>query len=259
MKLFFASISAVFLIFIASSFTTNSEPSLASLIREKAPNYSGEDLYKGLFQFRGEFAGKVKVSREMREALKKDISREDQQEINEFYDGVIASMKKVDPEFFYKFEKELKSKDLNRIERAFEDAAETSISALILSKHLKTTLTEKDQQILQELSTKHDLTDAKGLVSFVEDANEQTNLNIDLKAIKGFSVDNIGEPLSALTLYAGIVAVVGAAVMLAVLAANTVGVYAGVVAVQVMYIFTSATSSSQLDREKLVADLVEQL
>ena len=255
MKVLFATIASILLVAFLSAFGPSNSNHTDAVISE----YTGEELYKALFQFRGDFVSKVEGLNNTRESLIGGLEKKDIALLNEFYDNVNQTIKKVDPEFFARFEEEVKSKDFKRMEKAFEDAANVSMSALVLSGHFKNSLSDEEHQILLNLSKKYDLSTKKGLIAFSNMANEQTSLNIDVAKIEA------AETMSAVgqgaAIYAGYLAVVAAVVLNAALAAHAVAVYAGVALAQSMYVYNSVkwwgsyTVGDTLEKEKFMNDL----
>lgn len=257
MKVLFATITSILLIGLFSAFSSsNNTKNLDATTSE----YSGEELYKALFQFRGDFVSKVDGLNSTRESLIGGLEKKDIALLNEFYDNVNETIKTVDPKFFARFEKEVKSKDFNRMENAFEEAANVSMSALVLSEHFKNALSDEEHQILVGLSKKYDLATKKGLIAFSNMANEQTSLNIDVAKIEAAgTMSAVGQGAA---IYAGFLAVVAAVVLNAALAAHAVAVYAGVAVAQSMYVYNSVkwwgsyTVGDTLEKEKFMHDLV---
>lgn len=263
MKLLLVSISSILLVCI---FTAFNYVKIDSFKESERPNYSGEDLYKGTFQLRGEYTKEVPLLNAMSQTLNPENTEEIERR-NHFFDEVIENIKKVDPKFFNKFEEALKSKDHNRIEKMLAEAGRVSVSALVLSKHLnkEMELSSDEEQLLLKLAAKYDLTETKGLVSFFQEANDKTNLNVNIENIKGISFD-IEEGADA---YSSLVKAMNSrahtdldkgtgVVIQSVYAAQVVTIYC-LLHHTIRYIGTSVHADDKLIKEKFIVDVIETL
>jgi SdpC family antimicrobial peptide len=197
--------------------------------------FTGEDLYKGLFQFRGDFANQTQMTSDAKELINSKLTESDLRKVNKAYDDVVAGINTFDPLFFQNFQSDLYSGDFNKVEKALSGAAETSIAALISDKS-STELTDSEKSILRNLSEEYNLSDANDLKAFVVEANNRTRLDIDLESLEGFGGD-IDDPVALSTFYAAVVAVLVAAVLSLAVAVHAVVAYAGVVAAQAVYVY----------------------
>lgn len=93
----------------ASHYFTQSQKTQASALTK---NFSGEELYRGIFFFQGEAGKKINV-----EVAKQVEKAQSKPETKQFIDENIAYVKKQDPDYFKKLEQAIYIKDFVKVKQ----------------------------------------------------------------------------------------------------------------------------------------------
>lgn len=94
---------------------------------EVIDKYTGEEIFRALYFLQGELVNELPTSLALKESIAYiKLSRDEEKEINKFYDGLIADIKKADPNYFIDFKSKLEknSDDLYELETIYSDGLE---------------------------------------------------------------------------------------------------------------------------------------
>lgn len=100
----------------ASHYFTQPQKTQASALKK---NFSGEELYRGIFFFQGEAGKKMNV-----EVAKQVEKAQSKPETKQFIDGNIAYVKKQDPDYFKKLEQAIYKQDIIKVKKFIEQGRE---------------------------------------------------------------------------------------------------------------------------------------
>ncbi|UGU15381.1 hypothetical protein LS482_17070 [Sinomicrobium kalidii] len=102
----------------------------------ETPDYSGEDLFRGVYFLQGEAAHRIKS---YEDAILKinELDNEAQATLNDFYDDLIQEIKKIDPGYFDTFKEQMTSNNVYAIEHQLEEGREMLTKAGLQSEKYK--------------------------------------------------------------------------------------------------------------------------
>lgn len=119
----------VILTFIVSSCFQKEDLPSANLPTEE--NYSGEELFRGIFFLQGRVAQELNGLQQNLEQIEATMSLDENSRISygEFSDEIINEINEIDPEFFEKFHTQLKSDNYYVIELALDNSRNMIMAA----------------------------------------------------------------------------------------------------------------------------------
>ena len=218
-------------------------------------------MYKSIFFFQGEFGKQINSLKDINKQFE-NLDLEVTNTLNDFVVNIIKGINELDDSYFGELENAVYSNDVQSIENALEKGQQLTIVASTLHSNSKE-VKETEKSKLLSLAKTYDLSNESQFVSFMEDVNKNTSLNLDLNLIMNNVNDLKGDEAALVPIaYAAAVVSLFALAVTAAAAVNAVVAYAGVLAVEIAYAWTTAkwfgisSSEDKLLYEKLVSDLV---
>jgi SdpC family antimicrobial peptide len=216
--------------------------------------FTGEELFRGIFMFEGEVASRISYFDEMRNQLEALPANLKEQRIA-YTNEITSVVQDLDPNFFGELKTEVESDDLERIDSVMEKG-----SRLVLAAALNSSLGEQTSAV-EQLATeqldieKYDFNTTGGINSYLTDvANLMEIDGGPVQPAEPFGV--FLAPVVAVAIW-DVVAVVNYGAIV-----NTVGVgvfYAAVYAKVVFWPSRYRTNLLLLQRENIVVSIMENI
>ncbi|ELR72483.1 hypothetical protein C900_01478 [Fulvivirga imtechensis AK7] len=161
---------------VASSCSTEEEVS-------PEPEYSGEEIFRGLFFWQGPLAGKMEVLKPGAEQLATNMTKDQWAEYAQFSDEIVRQVNVIDPGYLAEFKRSMQSENLYEIELALQNAQSMFEAAGKRSSYaehfeLLTEIKDKNVDVNSEKFRNLDLTNAKDAEAFAKIFKEDYGIEL---------------------------------------------------------------------------------
>ncbi|UOQ55397.1 hypothetical protein [Hymenobacter cellulosivorans] len=148
-----------------------------TVAQAKSQDYTGEDLYRGIFFFQGEAATKVPAFDSYRAMIGKQVAEHPGLAAarNRNIDLIVASVRSLDPTYFVKLKQAISSQDFQRIKAAIRQG--TTLNEAVTLNTLPSAAQKQSylqrKRVLQSLDMKrYDFSKEQDITRYTQDAKQ---------------------------------------------------------------------------------------
>jgi len=171
-KFFIAFLSLIFLISSCTTDNTISDNSFENLQNNDksdvlSSNYTGEELFRGIFQLEGEIPGKIEALASTHMTVSRILKENDAEEVfKEYNDRMVSFITEENPILFEDLEVAVRSRDADELSNAVQNLTDIMLAFVV---------TEEIKSSPEELASmfdfgKYDLTESSDIELFIADA-----------------------------------------------------------------------------------------